>query len=36
MQFTNLGATGLNVSRLCFGCMSFGDPTPRQPFLGAQ
>ncbi len=27
MQYTTLGATGLNVSRLCFGCMSFGDPS---------
>ena len=24
MQYTNLGATGLRVSRLCLGCMSFG------------
>ena len=27
MEYTQLGATGLKVSRLCFGCMSFGDPT---------
>jgi aryl-alcohol dehydrogenase-like predicted oxidoreductase len=27
MQFKNLGKTGLKVSRICFGCMSFGDPT---------
>ena len=27
MQYTQLGGTGLNVSRLCFGCMSFGDPS---------
>lgn len=26
MQYTRLGATGLVVSRLCLGCMSFGDP----------
>ncbi len=25
MQFTRLGQTGLIVSRLCLGCMSFGD-----------
>ena len=26
MQFTRLGRTGLEVSRLCLGCMSFGEP----------
>ncbi len=26
MQYTRLGHTGLTVSRLCLGCMSFGDP----------
>ena len=26
MQYTSLGRTGLQVSKLCFGCMSFGDP----------
>lgn len=26
MQTTRLGRTGLEVSRLCLGCMSFGDP----------
>jgi len=25
MQFTRLGASGLTVSRLCLGCMSYGD-----------
>ncbi|MBU6419577.1 MAG: aldo/keto reductase [Proteobacteria bacterium] len=25
MQYRNLGPTGLKVSRLCLGCMSFGD-----------
>lgn len=25
MQFTRLGPTGLSVSRLCLGCMSYGD-----------
>ena len=26
MDFTRLGATGLTVSRLCLGCMSYGEP----------
>jgi len=26
MRYTKLGATGLKVSRLCIGCMSFGGP----------
>lgn len=26
MQYVRLGQTGLKVSRLCLGCMSFGDP----------
>jgi len=26
MQFTKLGSTGLDVSRLCLGCMTFGLP----------
>ena len=26
MHFTKLGLTGLDVSRLCLGCMTFGDP----------
>lgn len=26
MQFTTLGKTDLRVSRLCLGCMTFGDP----------
>ncbi|MEA2742473.1 MAG: hypothetical protein QOG25_844, partial [Acetobacteraceae bacterium] len=24
MQYTKLGRTGLDVSRLCLGCMSYG------------
>ncbi len=27
MEYTNLGKTGLRVSRLCLGCMSYGEPT---------
>ncbi|MBP2170756.1 aryl-alcohol dehydrogenase-like predicted oxidoreductase [Erwinia toletana] len=27
MQYVNLGRTGLKVSRLCLGCMSFGEPS---------
>ncbi len=26
MQITRLGRTGLQVSRICLGCMSYGDP----------
>jgi 1-deoxyxylulose-5-phosphate synthase len=26
MHYTKLGSTGLDVSRICLGCMSFGDP----------
>ena len=29
MQFTRLGSTGLKVSRLCLGCMSYGSPSWR-------
>ena len=27
MEYVRLGSTGLNVSRLALGCMSYGDPT---------
>ncbi len=27
MEYVRLGATGLRVSRLCLGCMSYGDPS---------
>ena len=30
MQYTKLGKTDLNVSRVCLGCMGFGDPTHGQ------
>jgi 1-deoxyxylulose-5-phosphate synthase len=26
MEYTNLGNTGLQISRICLGCMSYGDP----------
>jgi aryl-alcohol dehydrogenase (NADP+) len=26
MQYVKLGSTGLEVSRICLGCMSYGDP----------
>lgn len=29
MQYTKLGNTGLTVSRICLGCMSYGNPTWR-------
>jgi aryl-alcohol dehydrogenase-like predicted oxidoreductase len=29
MKYTFLGRTGVTVSRLCLGCMSYGDPTWR-------
>ncbi len=33
MKFTGLGKTGLEVSRLCFGCMSFGVPDEKRPWI---
>src|SRR5689334_11210767 len=27
MEYVNLGATGLKVSRICLGCMSYGSKT---------
>lgn len=29
MEYIALGSSGLNVSRLCLGCMSFGDPASK-------
>ena len=26
MEYRRLGTTGLTVSRICLGCMSYGDP----------
>ena len=30
MEYTTLGSTGVEVSRICLGCMSFGDPDWRE------
>ncbi|MFC5278216.1 aldo/keto reductase [Halorubrum rubrum] len=30
MEYTTLGDTGMTVSRICLGCMSFGDPGWRE------
>ena len=32
MDYTRLGNTGLKVSRLCLGCMSFGAPDRGRPW----
>src|SRR5215510_13028926 len=32
MQYLRLGRTGLKVSRLCLGCMTYGGPTERWPW----
>ena len=33
MEYTRLGSTGLEVSRICLGCMSFGEPATGRPPL---
>ena len=33
MDYVNLGATGLKVSRLCLGCMTYGDKSWRDWIL---
>ena len=30
MQYVNLGATGLKVSRICLGCMTYGSKSWRR------
>lgn len=30
MQYTKLGTSDLEVSRICLGCMGFGDPNDGQ------
>jgi aryl-alcohol dehydrogenase-like predicted oxidoreductase len=34
MLYTRLGSSGLKVSRICLGMMSYGDPASREWFLG--
>jgi len=36
MDYVNLGSTGLKVSRICLGCMSYGDPGWRDWVLGEE
>ena len=36
MQYTHLGRTGVKVSRICLGCMSYGTPTWRPWILDAE
>jgi 1-deoxyxylulose-5-phosphate synthase len=36
MKYTRLGSTGLTVSRICLGMMSYGDPADRAWFLDEQ
>jgi len=36
MQYTNLGKTGMKVSRLCLGMMSYGSPTWREWVLNEE
>ncbi|AEH37410.1 aldo/keto reductase [Halopiger xanaduensis] len=36
MEYTTLGDTGMEVSRICLGCMSFGDPDWREWVLGEE
>ncbi|GAB7090483.1 aldo/keto reductase [Halorubrum luteum] len=36
MEYTTLGSTGTTVSRICLGCMSFGDPQWREWVLGEE
>ena len=34
MELTRLGASGLKISRLALGCMSYGDPTTERAHSG--
>ena len=36
MEYTTLGDTGVTVSKLCLGCMSFGDPEWREWVQGEE
>ena len=33
MEYSTLGSTGLSVSRLCMGCMTYGDPVHWRPWV---
>jgi 1-deoxyxylulose-5-phosphate synthase len=33
MEYTRLGSTGLKVSRVCLGCMSYGQPGKNNPWV---
>ena len=33
MEYIRLGSTGLKVSRICLGCMSYGRSTDRWPWV---
>ena len=35
MEYVNLGKTGLKVSRICLGCMTYGAPAAGQPKPGS-
>jgi aryl-alcohol dehydrogenase-like predicted oxidoreductase len=32
MEYARLGSSGMQVSRICLGCMSYGGPTERWPW----
>jgi aryl-alcohol dehydrogenase-like predicted oxidoreductase len=36
MDYVNLGNTGLKVSRICLGCMTYGSPATGKPMPGRQ
>jgi aryl-alcohol dehydrogenase-like predicted oxidoreductase len=36
MEYVNLGNTGLKVSRICLGCMTYGSPATGKPLPGRQ
>jgi 1-deoxyxylulose-5-phosphate synthase len=36
MDYVNFGQTGLKVSRICLGCMSYGSPATGKPLPGRQ
>ena len=33
MKYVKLGNSNLNVSRICMGCMGFGDPQKRNAYM---